>query len=44
MAFEIGYKQGDYLKQYALDKIPNANVKIELDLSGKQRYLFIINE
>lgn len=44
IAFEIGYKQGSYLKKYAKKHYPNAIVTIENDLSEKNRYLFIINE
>ena len=44
LAFEIGYMQGDYLKEYAKTYYPNASITIEKDLSNKNRYLFIINE
>ena len=44
MCFEIGYSQGDKLINYAKEKIPSANIYVEKDLSGKDRYLFIINE
>lgn len=44
LAFEIGYKQGSYLKKYAENYYPTAKITIEKDLSGKDRYLFIINE
>lgn len=44
LAFEIGYKQGEYLKEYASEYYPRAIITIEKDLSGKNRYLFIINE
>ena len=40
IAFEIGYLQGDKLKEYASNYF--ANVIVEQDLSGKDRYLFII--
>ena len=43
MAFEIGYKQGSYLKKLAKSKYPKAKISIEKDLAGKDRYLFIIN-
>lgn len=43
MAFEIGYKQGKDLKKLAKEKYPKAIINIEKDLSGKDRYLFIIN-
>lgn len=44
LAFEIGEKQGDYLKELATKSFPNAKITIEKDLAGKDRYLFIINE
>lgn len=44
LAFEIGYTQGKYLKKYAKEYFPNATIKVEKDLSEKERYLFIINE
>lgn len=44
LAFEIGYMQGDYLKEYAKVYFPQALITVEKDLSEKDRYLFIINE
>lgn len=44
LAFEIGYKQGSYLKKYAKKYYPTAKITVEKDLSLKDRYLFIINE
>lgn len=44
LAFEIGYTQGKYLKKYAKEYFPKAIIKVEKDLSEKDRYLFIINE
>lgn len=44
LAFEIGEEQGRYLKKYSRVYYPDAKVKIEKDLSGRDRYLFIINE
>lgn len=44
LAFEIGYKQGPYLKKYAKIYYPTAKIIVEKDLSDKDRYLFIINE
>lgn len=44
IAFEIGYEQGNYLKELALAKFPDASVSVEKDLTGKDRYLFIIKE
>ena len=40
MAFEIGCLQGSKLKEYALNYFDN--VIVEQDLSGKDRFLFII--
>ena len=44
MAFEIGYKQGEALTKIAKKRFPKATVKVEKDLSGFDRYLFIINK
>ena len=44
IAFEIGDKQGKDLKKLAKDFFPKAKIKLERDLSGRDRYLFIINE
>lgn len=44
IAFEIGYKQGPYLKELATKYFQNAKVVVEKDLANKDRYLFIINE
>ena len=44
MAFEIGYNHGEALTKIAKEKFPNAIVKVEKDLSGFDRYLFIINK
>lgn len=44
MAFEIGYLQGDRLLDYVRGVLPNSISYVEKDLSGKDRYLFIINE
>ena len=40
IAFEIGYLQGDKLKEYASNYFDN--IIVEQDLSGKDRFLFII--
>ena len=42
IAFEIGYKQGDKIKALALKYLPTCEVKIEQDLQGKDRFLFIM--
>ena len=39
--FEIGYTQGDILKEYALNKYQNIDVKIIKDIDKKDRILFI---
>lgn len=44
IAFEIGDKQGKKLVSLSKKVFPNAKIKLEQDLSGKDRYLFIINE
>lgn len=44
MAFEIGYLQGNSLLEYIKASIPESIAYVEKDLSGKDRYLFIINE
>ena len=44
IAFEIGDNQGKDLKKLAKDFFPKAKIKLERDLSGRDRYLFIINE
>ena len=43
IAFEIGYLQGEKIKELALKYLNNINVKIEKDLSEKDRYVFITN-
>lgn len=43
MAFEIGNKQGQVLKQLASKTFPKAQIMLEQDLNGQDRYLFIIN-
>lgn len=44
MAFEIGYRQGEDLINFAKSYLPNAKIYVEKDLSNRDRYLFIINE
>jgi len=44
IAFEIGDKQGKILKDLAKKNFPKATISLEKDLSGKDRFLFIINE
>lgn len=44
IAFEIGYTQGNILKEYAREYFKDAKILVEKDLSEKDRYLFIVNE
>lgn len=41
IAFEIGYLQGEKIKELALKYLENVNVSIEKDLSEKDRFVFI---
>ena len=41
IAFEIGYMQGEQIKNMIFKYLPEAEVKIEKDLSGKDRFVFI---
>ncbi len=41
LAFEIGAKQGDYLKEYAARYFPEATITVEKDLQKRDRFLFI---
>ena len=41
IAFEIGYKQGEDIKNLAYKYLDNINVSIEKDYSGKDRFVFI---
>ena len=44
IAFEIGYTQGDSIKNIANKYLNNALVMIEKDYSGKDRYVFIVKK
>ena len=44
LAIEINNYNPKELKQYATRVYPNAKIKIEKDLTKKDRYLFVINE
>lgn len=44
LAFEIGYNQGNYLKEYARKYFPDSIIEIHKDLSERDRYLLIINK
>ena len=43
IAFEIGEKQGNVLKEYTNIYFQNCNIYIEKDLTGVDRFLFITN-
>lgn len=43
IAFEIGYKQANDIKELAQKNFPNSFIKIEKDLSGKDRFIFVFN-
>lgn len=43
IAFEIGYMQSDKIKEIALKYFPNSKVKVEKDMQGKDRFIFIFN-
>ncbi len=42
--FEIGETQGTKIKEIALNYFPNSKVKIEKDMQGRDRFIFIFNE
>ena len=44
IAFEIGDKQGNSIKEYASNIYPKANIIIKKDLNNLERYVYIINE
>ncbi len=44
IAFEIGDKQGEKIKKLAYLYLPGSKVKIENDLNGYERYVFITNK
>lgn len=44
ITFEIGYKQGEKIKEIAQKYFPDSTVKIEKDLSEKDRFVFIFNK
>ncbi|HPF83358.1 MAG TPA: peptide chain release factor N(5)-glutamine methyltransferase [Bacilli bacterium] len=43
IAFEIGYTQGNKIKEIAKKYFPNSIVKLEKDLQNKDRFIFIFN-
>jgi release factor glutamine methyltransferase len=42
--FEIGQTQGVKIREIALKYFPNSTVKIEKDMQGRDRFIFIFNE
>lgn len=42
--FEIGQMQGIKIREIALNYFPNSTVKIEKDMQGRDRFIFIFNE
>ena len=44
IAFEIGVNQGESIKEIGQHYFKKANIKIEKDLTGKDRYVFIFNK
>ena len=44
IAFEIGYTQAQTIKEYAYNLLENVEILIEQDLSGKDRYIFILKK
>ncbi len=44
IAFEIGYKQANEIKQLVKLYLPKSIIRIEKDYSGKDRYIFIKSE
>lgn len=43
IAFEIGYMQGNIIKEISKKYFPNASIILEKDMEGKDRFIFIIN-
>ena len=44
IAFEIGYKQGKDISYLVNKYLEDVNIFIEKDLSGKDRYIFVMNK
>ena len=44
IAFEIGQKQGNKIKEFAENYFPNSVITIEQDLQGLDRFVFIITK
>lgn len=43
IAFEMGWWQGNKIKEYALKYFPNSKVTIEKDMQNKDRFVFVFN-
>lgn len=43
IAFEIGYTQANAIKSIAKQYFPNSIIRVEKDLQGKDRFIFIFN-
>jgi len=41
ISFEIGYQQGNEIKEYAKKYFKNSLIKVEKDMQGKDRFVFI---
>lgn len=44
IAFEIGYTQGDKIKEFALEYLGDVSVSVEKDLSNRDRFVFIFSD
>lgn len=44
IAFEIGDKEGNKIKEFALNYLPNSYIKIEKDYNNYERYVYISNK
>ena len=43
-AFEIGYKQGDCVKDLAYKYLDNVDVNVEKDYNDRDRFVFIVSK
>ena len=43
IAFEIGYTQGDRIKEMAFKYLGDVSVSVEKDLSDRDRFVFIFS-
>lgn len=44
IAFEIGYLQALDIKKIIMNYFPNSTIKVEKDLQGKDRFIFVFNQ